>query len=235
MASTAHLITDSSAAMAPAMELPSSVMGGMLLAYLIGSIPFGLVLAKFYNVGDLRKVGSGNIGATNMLRAGGKKLAAATLFLDMAKGYIAVVLCSLLVEGALAANILNKQAITFNSNTFLYAFGFYAVAGHVWPIWLKYKGGKGVATALGVMLAFSFPVGLLCMAAWLGVFAVSRYSSFSALVSIGISPFLCFAIIGPGAAISALLIAIVVFYRHKENIQRLLAGSEPKVGEKKPS
>ncbi len=218
----------------PVMMFPSAIIAGILLAYLLGSIPFGIILSRLFRVGDLRKIGSGNIGATNMLRAGGKKLGAAVLLLDMAKGYAAVVLSTLFVHDA-----LTTQNSTLPDNVdiqvFAYMFGLYAVIGHVWPIWLKFKGGKGVATALGVLLAFSLPVGLLAFAAWLAVFALTRYSSLSALVSIGLAPVSCFLILGKPAAIAALLIAFLVFYRHKENISRLLSGTELRFGQKKKS
>lgn len=232
MTASAQVISQA-AAMPPVMLLPSTLLGGMLLAYLIGSIPFGLILAKLHKVGDLRQVGSGNIGATNMLRAGGKKLAIATLLLDMAKGYAAVALCGALVTAATAQRLSGDNPITIDTHVFYYMFGVYAVIGHVWPIWLKYKGGKGVATALGVMLAFDPVIGLLAMACWLGTFALTLFSSLSALVSVGLSPLICYGVAGSGAAFAALLIALIVFYRHKENIKRLLERTEPKVQLKK--
>lgn len=218
----------------PVMMFPSAIIVGILLAYLLGSIPFGIILSKLFKVGDLRKIGSGNIGATNMLRAGGKKLGAAVLLLDMAKGYVAVVLSTLIVHNALVGKNDTLQS-NVDIQVFAYMFGLYAVIGHVWPLWLKFKGGKGVATALGVLLAFSLPVGLFAFAAWLGVFALTRYSSLSALVSIGLAPVSCFFILGKPAAIAAVLIAFLVFYRHKDNIGRLMSGTEPRFGQKKES
>lgn len=218
----------------PVMMFPSAIIAGIALAYVLGSIPFGIILSKLFKVGDLRKIGSGNIGATNMLRAGGKKLGAAVLLLDMAKGYVAVMLSSLIVKDALLTKHNTLQG-SVDMQVFAYMFGLYAVIGHVWPLWLKFKGGKGVATALGVLLAFSLPVGLLALAAWLAVFALTRYSSLSALVSIGLAPASCFFILGKPAAIAAFMIAFLVFYRHKDNISRLIQGIELRFGQKKES
>lgn len=230
-----HLLSGHIAPHIPtAMMVPYVLIGGMLLAYLFGSIPFGLILSKLFKTEDLRKIGSGNIGATNMLRAGGKKLALATLLLDMAKGYLAVLTCGYIIRWATKYIAINKDALQIDLYSFLYIFGFYAVVGHVWPIWLKGKGGKGVATALGVLFAFSLKVGLLAASIWLGVFALTLYSSLSALVSIAMAPFLCAMIIGKSAAIATLLIAVIIIYRHKENITRLISGSEPKIELKKP-
>lgn len=226
MTAPAHIVSHA-AALPPVMLFPAVLGGAMLLAYLLGSIPFGLLLGKCFKVGDLRTIGSGNIGATNMLRAGGRNLAIATLALDMAKGIVAVLLCTALMNWALQGRVAANQEIALDLHAYSYIFGLYAVAGHVWPVWLKGKGGKGVATALGVLLAFSLPLGLLVIACWLAVFALTKYSSLSALVSVALAPLLAWVILGKSAIIATLLIALIVIYRHKANISRLLNGSEP--------
>lgn len=213
----------------PVMLLPATLIGCIFLAYLIGSIPFGLILGKLYKIGDLRTIGSGNIGATNMLRAGGKKLAIATLALDMAKGYLAVLVCTAIAQRMIAARMAADTGIKLDYTAFYYFFGFYAVVGHIWPIWLKGKGGKGVATALGVLFAFSPVVGLLAIACWLATFAVTTISSLSALVSIALAPFAATALINKSAGIAVFGIALIVYYRHKDNIVRLIGGTEPKI------
>jgi acyl phosphate:glycerol-3-phosphate acyltransferase len=233
MTTAAHVVAQTATSFPPVMLFPSVLVGCMFLAYFIGSIPFGLILGKMYKVGDLRQTGSGNIGATNMLRVGGRNLAVATLVLDMAKGFLAVTICGAIADSLLTPQLSADKGIKLDATQFFYFFGLYAVIGHVWPVWLNYKGGKGVATALGALLGFSPIVGLLALASWLAVFAVTRYSSFSALVSIGIAPLLCYAFVGKSAAVSALLIALIVFYRHRENILRLGRGLEPKVQLKK--
>lgn len=225
----AHVVAATAPALPLALMLPLVLIGTLLLAYLIGSIPFGVILAKLFKVGDLRQIGSGNIGATNMLRAGGKKLAAATLACDMAKGFIAVKLCGMLINHLLAqTQATTGDGIQFDGHVLLYLSGFYAVAGHVFPVWLKGKGGKGVATALGALLAFSPIVGMLALSCWLAVFSLTLYSSLSALVSISLAPLACGYILGKNALFPAVLIAVLVVYRHKDNIRRLMAGEEPK-------
>jgi len=183
-------------------------------AYLLGSIPFGLVLATLSGAGDIRKIGSGNIGATNVLRTGRKGLALATLLLDGGKGAVAVLVASQF--GAAAAGIA--------------ALG--AIVGHVFPAWLKFKGGKGVATAIGVHLALAWPVGLLICATWLIVAAIFRYSSLAALVAIVLSPIYLLWLEGGLHAEIAGIIAILVVVCHRENIKRLAAGTETKIGAK---
>ena len=186
-----------------------------LLAYLLGSIPAGLILGKLGGVGDIRRIGSGNIGATNMLRTGKRSLALATLVMDAAKGFAAVMLCS-----RLAAYLTGSP----NNG---YIFGMYAVAGHIWPVWLHFKGGKGVATTLCVFFAVDPVIGLVISALWLTVFYVTRFSSLAAIVSIGISPVLAF-FVDPYFAIIALALAFMVISRHEDNIRRLLQGTETK-------
>jgi glycerol-3-phosphate acyltransferase PlsY len=194
------------------MELLLAAMGG----YLLGSIPFGLVLTKMAGLGDIRQVGSGNIGATNVLRTGNKKLAAATLILDGAKGAIAA-----LIAWALSGEDMGLIA------------GLFAVVGHNFPVWLKFKGGKGVATTLGTLLALSWPVGLAAIATWLATAKLSRISSLSALVALGLSPVYAYFLASPRHAAIALVLATLGFLRHRANIERLLAGTEPRIGEKK--
>jgi glycerol-3-phosphate acyltransferase PlsY len=179
---------------------------------LLGSIPFGLVLTKLAGLGDIRNIGSGNIGATNVLRTGKRSLAAATLFLDGAKGAVAV-----LIAGA-----IGNQDIAILA-------GGGAMLGHCFPVWLRFKGGKGVATALGILLAIAWPVGLLACLTWLVVAFVFRYSSAAALVALALSPIYAWFLADPQRAVLAALIAVLVWIRHHENIRRLLKGEESKI------
>lgn len=189
------------------------MIAGLVIGYLIGSVPFGLLLTRAAGLGDIRRIGSGNIGATNVLRTGRKGLAAATLLLDAGKGVVAVVL---------AARLLGPAASL--------AAGFGAMVGHVAPVWLGWHGGKGVATGLGVLLAAFWPVGILACAIWAAVAAAFRISSLSALCSFAAAPVLA-ALFGEWPlALLCLLLAVVVFIRHRQNIGRLLAGTEPKIG-----
>jgi glycerol-3-phosphate acyltransferase PlsY len=191
--------------------LLSAAFGG----YLLGSVPFGLVLARIAGYGDIRKIGSGNIGATNVLRTGNKLLAALTLILDSGKGAFAVLI---------AQQFGPDAAVLAGAGSML---------GHTFPVWLGFKGGKGVATALGVLLAISPPVGLIACATWLLVAFVLRYSSLSALVALGISPAVGWYFAGPQVAQLCAFIAVLVIIRHHANIRRLLKGEEPKIGGKK--
>lgn len=183
-------------------------------AYLLGSIPFGLLLTRAAGLGDIRAIGSGNIGATNVLRTGKKALAAATLFLDGGKGALAVWLAS--TQGPEHAAIA----------------AIFAVGGHLFPVWLKFKGGKGVATALGAWLSLAPFVGLSACAIWLLSAALLRYSSLAALIALGAAPALAFWWYGPLQAGVGVLLALAVFFRHDENIRRLIRGKEPKIGQK---
>ncbi len=184
----------------------------LLGGYLIGSIPFGLLLTKAAGLGDIRKVGSGNIGATNVLRTGRKGLAAATLILDGLKGAVAVLL---------ARYFLGDQDLVV---------GTAAVLGHLFPVWLGFRGGKGVATGLGVLLAAAWPVGLACCAVWLLAAKLLKMSSAAALTAFAAAPLFALVLSSADHALMALLIAILVFWRHEANIRRLLAGSEPRIG-----
>ena len=181
-------------------------------AYLLGSIPFGLVLTKLAGLGDVRKIGSGNIGATNVLRTGNKKLAAATLVLDGAKGAVAV----------LFADIYGPDIVI------VAAAG--ALLGHLFPVWLKFLGGKGVATALGILLALSLPVGGLACATWLLAAVLFRYSSLSALLAMAAAPLYMWLLADPQRTEFAAAMAILVWIRHHQNIRRLIRGEESKIG-----
>jgi glycerol-3-phosphate acyltransferase PlsY len=189
-----------------------SFLIALLGGYLIGSIPFGLLLTKAAGLGDIRQVGSGNIGATNVLRTGRKGLAAATLILDGLKGAVAVLL---------ARYFLGDQDLVV---------GTAAVLGHLFPVWLGFRGGKGVATGLGVLLAAAWPVGLACCALWLVAAKLLKMSSAAALTAFAAAPLFALVLSSTDNALMALLIAILVFWRHEANIRRLLAGTEPRIG-----
>lgn len=185
----------------------------VLLAYLLGSIPFGLLITHALGLGDLRGIGSGNIGATNVLRTGNKGAAAATLLLDAAKGAVAVLVARAVVG--------ESAALLAGGAAFL---------GHLFPVWLKFRGGKGVATFLGVLLALAPLVGLIACATWAAVAALARISSLSALVAAVTAP-AWLALLGPpGSVWLGLVMAALVLIRHRENIARLRAGTEPRIG-----
>jgi glycerol-3-phosphate acyltransferase PlsY len=190
------------------------IFGLCVLAYLLGSIPFGLLLTRVAGLGDIRAIGSGNIGATNVLRTGNKGLAAATLFLDGFKGFLAV--------------LVAKQ---FGSPA-PYCVGFAVFIGHLYPVWLRFKGGKGVATGLGVLLAEAFPVGAVACLVWLLVAIGLRYSSAAALAAFAVAPLTALVLGHHKLALLALLIAILVYWKHKANIARLRAGTEPRIGKR---
>jgi glycerol-3-phosphate acyltransferase PlsY len=196
------------------LDLILAAIGG----YLLGSVPFGLVLTRLAGLGDIRQIGSGNIGATNVLRTGRKGLALATLLLDGGKGAIAVGLAYVLWGGGSVLPVA----------------GFCAVLGHNFPVWLGFKGGKGVATTIGTLFAVAWPVGLACCGTWLVIAALFRISSLSALVALAASPLYAWVFAGPEAALMALGLAAMGIYRHKANIIRLLDGTEPRIGKKKP-
>ena len=185
------------------------------LAYLLGSIPFGVVITRAMGLGDLRQIGSGNIGATNVLRTGNKPAAAATLILDAAKGGIAVLLARAIV-GDDAAQVAALASFL----------------GHLFPVWLGFKGGKGVATFLGILLALTWPIGLLACATWAAAAALFRISSVAALAASALTPgYLAFAAYSDKVPL-ALLLAALVWIRHAANIRRIKAGTEPKIGKK---
>lgn len=189
----------------------------IILGYLFGSIPFGLVLCFMAGYGDVRKIGSGNIGATNVLRTGNKPLAFVTLLLDSGKGAIAAVT---------AMHLINDQAAIFA--------GLAAIIGHMFPVWLKFKGGKGVATTLGTLLAAVPTVGVFACITWLLMALIFRISSLSALVAVALSPIAAHFIYGdPQVSGVCGVIALLVWVKHRTNIQRLIKGEEPKIGKKK--
>lgn len=180
------------------------------IAFLLGSIPFGLLITRKAGLGDIRAMGSGNIGATNVLRTGRKDLALATLAADALKGMVAVSLARYLFDASPSFAALA------------------AVAGHCFSPWLKFNGGKGVATSLGSLIALSWPVGLLACAMWIVVFIYTRISSLSALIGIGLSPFIAWMVNGTLTGTVVLLLATLIFVRHQANIARLIRGQEPK-------
>jgi glycerol-3-phosphate acyltransferase PlsY len=187
----------------------------LILGYLLGSIPFGLILTRLAGTQDLRSIGSGNIGATNVLRTGRKGLAAATLIGDMLKGTIAVILTGYF--GGPGAAMLAALG---------------AFLGHLFPVWLGFKGGKGVAVYIGVLLGLFWPAALLFCAIWLLVAVISRYSSLAALIASLVAPIFLWWL--GHAALAALfaVLTLLLFYMHRENIRRLLAGTEGKIGQK---
>lgn len=192
-----------------------AILAASALAYVLGSIPFGLLLTRIAGLGDVRQIGSGNIGATNVLRTGNKGLAALTLLLDLAKGAAAVLLVARLFPGLEGLAALG------------------VVLGHCFPVWLKFKGGKGVATAAGVCFGIGWPIGLAYAAVWLGMLALSRISSLSGMSAAVAAPVAAYAL-GYDAAFPWLVaISALVIWLHRANIARLRNGTEPKVGSKK--
>ncbi len=197
-------------------SLPASVMlGSLLFGYLCGSIPFGLILTRMAGLGDVRKIGSGNIGATNVLRTGNKKLAAATLLADMLKGTVAVVVAreAIGLEAALIA-------------------GLGAFLGHLYPVWLKFKGGKGVATYLGVLLGLAPMVVIVFAVIWLGMAKLFRYSSLAALAAAVAVPIALYLYGRPDIGSLFVVMSLITILKHHANIRRLLAGTESRIGDK---
>jgi acyl phosphate:glycerol-3-phosphate acyltransferase len=187
-----------------------------ILGYLLGSIPFGLILTRFAGTQDLRSIGSGNIGATNVLRTGRKGLAAATLLLDMLKGTVAVI-----IAGTWAGP----------NAAMLAALG--AFLGHLFPVWLKFKGGKGVAVYIGVLIGLFWPAALVFCVLWLATAVITRFSSLSALVASFITPIFLWWVGHPALALLFAVLTLLLFYMHRENIRRLRAGTEGRIGERK--
>ncbi|MDR5653370.1 glycerol-3-phosphate 1-O-acyltransferase PlsY [Ruixingdingia sedimenti] len=194
---------------------PAALIACAVLAYLLGAVPFGIVMARVFGLGDLRQIGSGNIGATNVLRTGNKAAAALTLVLDAGKGAAAV-----LAARALLAEDAAQVA------------GGAAFLGHLFPVWLRFKGGKGVATFLGTLLALAFPVGLAACGTWLLVAVAARYSSLSALVAAVAAPVWAVVLGRADLVALAVVLAALIVERHRANIARLLAGTEPRIGRK---
>ncbi|MFW2540991.1 glycerol-3-phosphate 1-O-acyltransferase PlsY [Primorskyibacter sp. 2E107] len=187
----------------------------IVLGYLLGSIPFGIVISAALGLGDLRKIGSGNIGATNVLRTGNKKAAAATLLLDGAKGAVAVLL-----------------ARQFGPEGVAQWAGLAAFIGHCYPVWLKFNGGKGVATYLGVVLALSWPIGLLCCATWLFAALITRISSAAALTAAMSTTVWMFMMARVDLLVMGTILTLLIYWRHRANLKRLKDGTEPKIGQK---
>jgi glycerol-3-phosphate acyltransferase PlsY len=190
-------------------------IGGLLVGYLLGSIPFGLIVTRLGGAGDIRNLGSGNIGATNVLRTGRKSLAAATLLGDMLKGTAAVLI-----------------AAWWGGRDMALAAGLGAVIGHVFPVWLGFKGGKGVATYIGVLIALAWPVAAAYGVVWIAVAALTRYSSLSGLVAGAATPVLLWLLADGKSAVLFALLTALIFVTHRGNIARLIAGTEPKIGAK---
>lgn len=199
----------------------------LIFGYLLGAVPFGLVLTRLAGLGDIREVGSGNIGATNVLRTGRKDLALATLLLDSGKGAIAVLLTSYMTS-----HVGGAAALTPAANIPMAVAGAAAFLGHCFPVWLGFKGGKGVATFLGTLLALSFPVGLSVCALWLLAAFTTRISSLSALIAAALAPIILLFLDKPVLATAVFFMTVLIFYRHQENIHRILQGQEPKIGKK---
>lgn len=202
--------------MIPDITTSATLLGlATLVAYLLGSVPFGIVMARIFGLGDLRQVGSGNIGATNVLRTGNKPAAFLTLVLDAGKGAIAVLI---------AWALLGEDAAQLA--------GVAAFLGHCFPVYLRFNGGKGVATFLGTLLALAWPIGLAACAVWAVVAGLFRISSLAALVSAAASPVLALALGHADATVFCIALAVLIFIRHRTNITRLLQGEEPRIGQK---
>jgi glycerol-3-phosphate acyltransferase PlsY len=190
-----------------------------ILSYLLGSVPFGLLITRFAGYGDIRQIGSGNIGATNVLRTGNKKLAGLTLLLDAGKGIVAV-----LVAARWGADMTAVAALM-------------VIIGHLFPVWLRFKGGKGVATAGGVLIAYVWPAALCAVATWLAIAVVTRYSSLAALTAAILTPVYTWFLTGGDGerTIVTIVVALLVIWRHAANIGRLLHGEEGKISLRKKS
>ncbi|MGY3535264.1 glycerol-3-phosphate 1-O-acyltransferase PlsY [Bradyrhizobium sp. USDA 4452] len=198
------------------MSADAFLLAAFVIGYLLGSIPFGMILTRLAGTQDLRTIGSGNIGATNVLRTGHKGLAAATLLGDMLKGTVAVIVAGS-IDGPNAA--------------MLAALG--AFLGHLFPVWLKFRGGKGVATYIGVLLGLFWPAALIFAVIWIGTATTTRYSSLSALVAAFVTPLFLWWFGHNALASLFAVLTLLLFYMHRENIQRLQAGTEGKIGEKR--
>ncbi len=205
----------------------------IVIGYLLGSIPFGLLLTRAAGMGDIRAIGSGNIGATNVLRTGNKGLAAATLLLDGGKGAAAVLLARFVLIPLLGA------PANAPSEWVVYLAGLAAFAGHVFPVWLNFKGGKGVATYIGVLLGLNWLVGVVFCGVWLLIAFTRKFSSLAALTASATAPVFAYGLAGTEDSALALAAAcgvmtLVLYYRHWANIRRLWDGTEPKIGSEKP-
>lgn len=197
-------------------DLPlTTIIAVASLSYLLGSIPFGLLITKVMGLGNLREIGSGNIGATNVLRTGNKLAAFLTVTFDGGKGVVAVLLAAC-IFGSAAAQIA----------------GLFAFLGHLYPVWLKFKGGKGVAVFLGILLAINFWAGLAACMTWLATAIIVRISSASALVASALAPIWLYLIGSGSAALMATILAVLIWVKHTENIKRIIKGVEPKIGKR---
>ena len=192
---------------------PGAIMAACAFGYLAGSIPFGILISKVLGLGDLRKVGSGNIGATNVLRTGNKLAAFLTLLFDFSKG-----LCAVLI----ARHFFGEDAVQVSAAS--------ALMGHCFPIWLRFRGGKGVATFLGATIALSFIIGIICCFVWLFVAVVRKMSSLASLTSSASAPIAAIFLNHPNTILLLVLLMSIVFFRHKQNIDRIIKGVEPKIG-----
>jgi len=192
-----------------------AMLGSLLFGYLCGSIPFGLILTRMAGLGDVRQIGSGNIGATNVLRTGNKKIAALTLLADALKGTVAVVA---------AREIIGMEAALIA--------GLGAFIGHLYPVWLKFKGGKGVATYLGILLGLAPLIALVFIIVWLGMAKIFRFSSLAALTAAVVVPVALYYHGRPEVASLFVVISAITILKHHENIRRLLAGTESRIGDK---
>jgi glycerol-3-phosphate acyltransferase PlsY len=192
-----------------------------LVGYLLGSIPFGLLLTRAAGLADVRKIGSGNIGATNVLRTGHKGLAAATLLLDVLKGTVAVLLVERLIGAPAGFAIVSTLAA-----------GLGAFLGHSFPVWLGFKGGKGVATYIGVLIAIFWPAAAAFCLIWIAVALLTRYSSLSALLASAATPAILLGLDSRPTALLFAVLTLLLFWTHRANIRRLLSGEEPKIGAK---
>ena len=191
---------------------PLMAIVALILGYLSGTIPFGLLLTRWAGLGDIRSIGSGNIGATNVLRTGNKKIAALTLLADAAKGAIPILIMKAL--GGETAGLIAGLA---------------AFAGHLFPVWLGFKGGKGVATNIGILFGLYWPLGVIFLAVWLGMAFVFRISSLSALTASALSPLWAWLLDKPSFVLPLVLIGVLIWIMHRENIARLLKGEEGKI------
>lgn len=197
--------------------MSQSIIIALVFGYLSGSIPFGLLLTRLAGMGDIRQIGSGNIGATNVLRTGNRWLAAATLLLDAGKAAAAVLIIQYVYPDTIMPHVLAGVA---------------AFVGHLFPVWLRFKGGKGVAAYIGAMLAINWPVGVIFCAVWLFIAVVRRTSSLAALTAALTAPIFAYVFSGPHLAATAAFMSLLLFFKHRQNLIRLLNDTEPRIGAK---
>lgn len=203
-------------------NFPAAVALFAAVGYLLGSIPFGVLITRGAGLGDVRSIGSGNIGATNVLRTGRKDLALLTLLLDGGKGVLAVLVARFLLLDSLQQTSITLATVAGGS----------AFLGHLFPVWLRFKGGKGVATFFGVLIAAAWPIGLAAMAAWLLAAAASRYSSLAAIVAVIAAPnFAAFTGQPRPVIVLAVVMGVLILLKHRANLARLRAGTEPRIGQ----